>query len=61
MVSGDDLVSDILKVHVSQHGLDLIKMTSLHDFIYDTGPLGPECTCPALSSTPNICLQLHLL
>lgn len=49
---------DILKVHISPHGLDFIKTTLLHGFIGDT-PLRSDCTCPALplSISPSLFLS----
>ena len=45
---------DILKVHISPHGLDFIKTTLLHSFIGDTR-LRSDCTCP-----PPLSLSFHL-
>ncbi len=54
-------VRDILKVHISPHGLDFIQMTLPHGFISDPRPLWPECTCHTLSPTLNNILQLQLV
>lgn len=44
-------VRDILKVHISLHGLDFIKTTLLRGYISDAPRLWPESTCPALCPT----------